>query len=307
MPLNVPDNLPAIEVLQRENIFIMDESRAIHQDIRPIRIVILNIMPIKQTTETHLLRVLSNTPLQTEIQLLYPISHVSKTAPIEYLRTFYKTFDEIKDQNFDGMIITGAPVELLEFEEVDYWDELREIMDWSAKHVTSTLFICWGAQAGLYHFFNIPKYPLPKKMFGIFPHYINNKIIPLTRGFDDLFLAPHSRHTEIKAEDVRKIEQLDLVVESEIAGVYIVMNRNGRQIFVTGHSEYDPDTLKTEYERDLKKGLEVEIPYNYFPDNNPEKEPSVTWRSHANLLFTNWLNYYVYQITPYDLNKLTQD
>lgn len=304
MPLNVPDNLPAIEILQRENIFIMDESRATHQDIRPLKVVILNIMPVKQTTETHLLRVLANTPLQIEVDFLYPISHVSKTSPMEYLMTFYKTFDEIKNQKYDGMIITGAPVEHLEFEEVDYWLELQKIMDWSARHVTSTLFICWGAQAGLYHFYNIQKYPLLKKMFGIFPHTVNNRSIPLIRGFDDIFLAPHSRHTEIKSEDIKKINGLEIISESDIAGVYIVLGRNGRQIFVTGHSEYDPDTLKLEYERDLKRGLDIDLPFNYFPDDDPNKDPIVSWRSHANLLFTNWLNYYVYQITPYDLNQI---
>ncbi|MBN2486860.1 MAG: homoserine O-succinyltransferase [Bacteroidales bacterium] len=304
MPLNIPDKLPAVEVLEQENIFVMKETEAIHQDIRPLRLVLLNLMPLKIKTETHLLRLLSNTPLQVEIIFLHTENHTSKNTPIEHLKTFYKTFDEIKGQKFDGMIITGAPVEKLEFEEVDYWTELQEIMDWSKKHVTSTMFICWGAQAGLYHFYKIPKYPLEKKMFGVFDHTINNTKIPLIRGFDEVFQAPHSRHTEIKRQDILPFSELEIISESTEAGVYIVMAKSGRQIFVTGHSEYDPSTLKEEYERDLNKGADIDIPKNYFPENNPLKTPRVRWKSHANLLFSNWLNYYVYQATPYDVNQI---
>lgn len=304
MPVNVPDKLPVINILKEENIFTMNNSEATRQDIRPLRVAMLNIMPIKQTTETHIIRLLSNSPLQLEIDLLHPDSHKSKNTPVEYLKSFYKTFNDIKDNKYDGLIITGAPVEKLQFEDVDYWRELQKIMDWSTTHVTSVLFICWAAQAGLYHFYGIPKYKLDKKMFGIFDHHVNNRKIPLVRGFDDIFLAPHSRHTEIRKEDIQKVKDLEIVSESDEAGVSIVMNKNGRQIFVTGHSEYDPNTLKVEYERDLQKGLNIEIPKNYFPDNDPNKEPNVLWRSHANLLFTNWLNYYVYQMTPYDINEI---
>jgi len=304
MPLNIPDQLPAIEILQEENIFVMRETAAIHQDIRPLRILILNLMPVKTTTETHILRLLSNSPLQVEVTLLHTHDHVSKHTSIDHLKSFYKTFRQIHNQKFDGMIITGAPIEHLNFEEVDYWDELKEIMDWTVHHVTSTMFICWGAQAGLYHFFQIPKYPLPKKMFGIFNHQVNNPKIPLVRGFDEEFLAPHSRHTEVRRTDIEKISELELVSESTEAGVYMVMTKGGRQIFVTGHSEYDPNTLKDEYERDLKKGLPIEIPVNYFPNDDPSKPPMARWKSHANLLYYNWLNYYVYQITPYNINEI---
>jgi homoserine O-succinyltransferase len=304
MPLNVPDKLPAIKILEEENIFVMRKTAAIHQDIRPLKIVILNLMPVKITTETHILRLLSNTPLQVEITLLHTTDHVSRNTPSDHLKTFYKTFRQIRNHKFDGMIITGAPIEHLEFEEVDYWDELKEIMDWVTHHVTSTMFICWGAQAGLYHYYNIPKYPLPKKMFGVFTHQIGNPKIPLVRGFDEEFLAPHSRHTEIRRSDIQKIDQLELVSESPEAGVYIVMTHEGRQIFVTGHSEYDPNTLKDEYERDLKKGLPIDPPVNYFSENDPSKPPMVMWKSHANLLYYNWLNYYVYQATPYDINEI---
>ncbi|MGB9746633.1 MAG: homoserine O-acetyltransferase MetA [Bacteroidales bacterium] len=302
MPLNVPDNLPAIQLLREENIFVMQETRAVHQDIRPLRILILNLMPVKITTETHLLRMLSNNPLQIEITLMHTMTHTSKNTPVEHLKTFYKTFDQVKEKKFDGFIITGAPVEHMEFEEVDYWKELTEIMDWSAAHVTSTLYICWAAQAGLYYFYGIPKYPLPEKMFGVFRHKINNPKIPLVRGFDDEFLAPHSRHTEIRRTDIEKIHDLEIVSESDKAGVYIVVSKDGRKVFVTGHSEYDPYTLRDEYLRDKKKGLPVHVPENYFPNDDPSKEPLVYWRSHANLLFSNWLNYYVYQVTPYILN-----
>ncbi len=304
MPLNIPDQLPAIEILQEENIFVMRETAAIHQDIRPLRIVILNLMPVKTTTETHILRLLSNSPLQVEVTLLHTHDHISKNTSVDHLKSFYKTFKQIRNQKFDGMIITGAPIEHLDFEKVDYWGELREIMDWTVHHVTSTMFICWGAQAGLYHFYGIPKYPLPKKMFGVFTHQVNNPKIPLVRGFDEEFLAPHSRHTEIRRSDIEKIQELILVSESAEAGVYMVMTRGGRQIFITGHSEYDPDTLKDEYERDIRKGLPIEVPVNYFPGNDPSKPPLARWKSHANLLYYNWLNYYVYQITPYNINEI---
>jgi homoserine O-succinyltransferase/O-acetyltransferase len=304
MPLNIPDQLPAIEILQEENIFVMRETAAIHQDIRPLRIVILNLMPVKTTTETHILRLLSNSPLQVEVTLLHTHDHISKNTSTDHLKSFYKTFKQIRNQKFDGMIITGAPIEHLNFEEVDYWDELREIMDWTVHHVTSTMFICWGAQAGLYHFYNVPKYPLPKKMFGVFTHQVNNPKIPLVRGFDEEFLAPHSRHTEVRRTDIEKIQELILVSESEVAGVYMVMTRGGRQIFITGHSEYDPNTLKDEYERDIRKGLSIEVPVNYYPGNDPSRPPLARWKSHANLLYYNWLNYYVYQITPYNINEI---
>ncbi|MBN2480344.1 MAG: homoserine O-succinyltransferase [Bacteroidales bacterium] len=304
MPLNIPDGLPAVEILQEENIFVMRETTAIHQDIRPLRIVILNLMPVKITTETHILRLLSNTPLQVEITLLHTLKHASKNTSIEHLRAFYKTFNQIRKHNYDGMIITGAPIEHLEFEQVDYWDELKEIMDWTQHHVTSTMFICWGAQAGLYHFYNIPKYPLPKKMFGVFSHRINNPRIPLVRGFDEDFMAPHSRHTEVRRSDIERISDLEIVSESLVAGVYMVKSKRGRQIFITGHSEYDPDTLKDEYERDLKKGLQIDLPVNYFPNDDPSRRPLARWKSHANLLYYNWLNYYVYQMTPYNINEI---
>jgi len=304
MPLNIPDQLPAVDILQEENIFVMRETAAIHQDIRPLRIAVLNLMPIKTTTETHILRLLSNSPLQVEVTLLHTREHVSKHTSIEHLKSFYKTFEQIKDKKFDGMIITGAPIEHLEFEEVDYWEELKEIMDWILHHVTSTMFICWGAQAGLYHYYGVPKYPLSKKMFGVYTHTVNNPKIPLVRGFDEEFLAPHSRHTEIRRSDIEGIPDLEIVSESQEAGVYMVKNKGGRMIFITGHSEYDPETLKTEYERDLNKGLHIEIPVNYFPDDDPSRAPRVRWKSHANLLYYNWLNYYVYQATPYNINEI---
>lgn len=304
MPIKVPNDLPAVEVLNNENIFVMDEFRAYHQDIRPLRIAILNLMPKKIETETQILRLLGNSPLQVDIVLLHPRTHVSKNTPQEYLIKFYNTFDDIKDQKFDGMIITGAPVELMDFEQVDYWEELKEIMDWSVHNVYSTFHICWGAQAGLYHHYRIPKYRLDKKMFGVFDHTVNKKNVKLLRGFDDVFKAPHSRHTEVKKADIERVPGLEILSESSEAGVYIVVARQGRQIFVTGHSEYDPLTLKSEYDRDVAKGLEIEPPKNYFPGDDPSKAPIVSWRSHANLLFANWLNYYVYQETPYDLSKI---
>jgi homoserine O-succinyltransferase len=304
MPIKVPNDLPAVEVLNNENIFVMDEFRAYHQDIRPLRIAILNLMPKKIETETQILRLLGNSPLQVDIVLLHPRTHVSKNTPQEYLIKFYNTFDDIKDQKFDGMIITGAPVELMDFEQVDYWEELKEIMDWSVHNVYSTFHICWGAQAGLYHHYRIPKYRLDKKMFGVFDHTVSKKNVKLLRGFDDVFKAPHSRHTEVKKADIERVPGLEILSESSEAGVYIVIARQGRQIFVTGHSEYDPLTLKSEYDRDVAKGLEIEPPKNYFPGDDPSKAPIVSWRSHANLLFANWLNYYVYQETPYDLSKI---
>ena len=304
MPVKIAENLPAKGILESENIFVMGEERAIHQDIRPLRIVIMNIMPTKIATETQLLRLLGNSPLQVDVVFLHPITHDSKNTSKEHLDSFYNTFDEIKHQRFDGMIITGAPVEQLPFETVDYWQELTVIMDWAKKNVFSTFFICWGAQAGLYHFYNVPKYPLPHKMFGVFTHEIKQEHVKLLRGFDDIIYAPHSRHTEVRREDIEKHPELEILVESDEAGVYIVASKDGRQVFVTGHSEYDPLTLKGEYDRDMGKGLDINIPYNYYPQNDPQKPPKVLWRAHSNLLFSNWLNYYVYQETPYDLNDL---
>lgn len=304
MPIKIPDNLPAAEILTGENIFVMSENRAIHQDIRPLNIAILNLMPLKIVTETQILRLMGNSPLQVEIELFHPKTHDSKNTPDEHLTVFYKTFEEVKDRKFDGLIITGAPVEHLDFEEVDYWEELKQIMDWSVHNVFSTLYLCWGAQAGLYHHFGIPKYPIGKKMFGVFPHCISKQYVKLLRGFDDCFYVPHSRHTENRREDIEKIPWLEILAESEIAGIYIVAAKDGRHVFVTGHSEYDPLTLKAEYDRDVSKGLPIEVPQNYYPDNDPAKEPCVRWRGHANLLFSNWLNYYVYQETPYELNEI---
>jgi len=304
MPIKIPDTLPAKETLTNENIFVMDEQRALHQDIRPLRIAILNLMPTKITTETQLLRLISNTPIQIEIELLHPKTHISKNTPLEHLTKFYKTFDEIKDEKFDGLIITGAPVEQMEFEEVNYWNELTKIMDWSLTNVYSTFHICWGAQAALYYHYGIKKYPLKEKMFGIFEHRICKPNTMLLRGFDERFYAPHSRHTEIRREDIEKVQEIDILSDSEQAGIYIMKTDGGRQVFVTGHSEYDRFTLKEEYERDVTKGLDIKVPVNYFPDDDPKKEPIVNWRGHANLLFSNWLNYYVYQETPFDLNEL---
>ncbi|MGI6453907.1 MAG: homoserine O-acetyltransferase MetA [Syntrophomonadaceae bacterium] len=304
MPIIIPDELPASSILQSENIFIMHGQRAIHQDIRPLKIAILNLMPNKIETETQLLRLLSNTPLQIEITLLHPESHESKNTPESHLANFYTCFSAIKDQCFDGLIITGAPVEHLDFEDWNYWEELTQIMRWSRSHTFSTFHICVGAQAGLYYHHGIPKYPLRQKMFGIFKHHLCEKNVPLLRGFDDVFYAPHSRYSEIQREDIDKVPSLVVLAESEEAGVYIVATRDGRQIFVSGHSEYDPLTLKNEYERDKSKGDDIKIPINYFPDDDPIKSPLVLWRAHANLLFTNWLNYHVYQETPYDLSTL---
>ncbi|MDR0866451.1 MAG: homoserine O-succinyltransferase [Candidatus Symbiothrix sp.] len=306
MPLNIPHNLPAVEILKQENIFVMDDERAAQQDIRPLKVALLNLMPVKITTETDFVRLLSNSPLQVEVDFIKMKDHQSKNTSPEHLATFYKNFDDIRKQNYDGMIITGAPVELLEFEKVTYWKELQAIFDWAAKHVTSTVYICWAAQAGLYHFHQVPKYPLSKKMFGVFRHAINDTSVPLLRGFDDEFYAPHSRHTEIKREDILRVPALQLLAESEESGVHIVMARNGREIFITGHSEYAPDTLNNEYTRDLNKGLPIEMPANYYKDNDPQKGISVKWRAHAHLLFKNWLNYYVYQATPFYPEEIEQ-
>ena len=304
MPLNLPDKLPAIELLKEENIFVIDTSRATQQDIRPLRIVVLNLMPLKITTETDLVRLLSNTPLQVEISFMKIKSHTSKNTPIEHMKTFYTDFDQMRHEKYDGMIITGAPVEQMDFEEVTYWDEITEIFDWARTHVTSTLYICWAAQAGLYHFYGVPKYDLPAKMFGVFRHTLREPYVPIFRGFDDEFYVPHSRHTEIRREDVMKVPDLTLLSESEESGVYMAMARGGREFFITGHSEYSPYTLNDEYMRDVNKGLPIAVPRNYYRNNNPALGPVVRWRGHANLLFTNWLNYYVYQNTPYDLGTI---
>ncbi|MFC5468706.1 homoserine O-succinyltransferase [Cohnella suwonensis] len=307
MPIKVPDNLPAKEVLAGENIFVMDESVAYHQDIRPLRIAILNLMPTKETTETQLLRLIGNTPLQVEAVLIHPKTHTSKNTSAEHLESFYKTFEDIKDEQYDGLIITGAPVEHLAFEEVNYWDELKEIMDWTVDNVTSTFHICWAAQAGLYHHFGVPKYGLDEKMFGVFPHTVTTPNVKLLRGFDETFHAPQSRHTEVKREDIEKVPELEILSESEEAGVYIASTADGKQIFVTGHSEYDPQSLKWEYDRDKSKGLDIAVPKNYYPKDDPSKAPVSTWRAHANLLFSNWLNYYVYQATPFQLGKANKN
>lgn len=304
MPLNLPDKLPAIELLKEENIFVIDNSRATQQDIRPLRIVILNLMPLKITTETDLIRLLSNTPLQLEISFMKIKSHTSKNTPVEHMKAFYEDFDKMKHEKYDGMIVTGAPVEQMDFEEVTYWEEITEIFDWARTHVTSTLYICWAAQAGLYHFYGVPKYPLEKKMFGIFEHKVLDPLHLIFRGFDEVFFAPHSRHTEVRKEDMLKVSELTVLAESDEAGVYLAMARGGREIFVTGHSEYSPYTLDGEYRRDRDKGLPIELPRNYYKDNDPDKGPLVRWRAHGNLLFTNWLNYYVYQETPYNINDI---
>ncbi|MED5019066.1 homoserine O-succinyltransferase [Paenibacillus chibensis] len=306
MPIKIPDALPAKEILSGENIFVMDDSKAYHQDIRPLRIAIMNIMPTKETTETQLLRLLGNSPLQVEITLLHPSSHTSKNTSQEHLEAFYKTFDEVRHRRFDGMIITGAPVEQMEFEDVNYWDELQEIMNWSKTNVTSTLHICWASQAGLYHHFGVPKWDLAKKCFGVFPHTLNQQNVKLLRGFDEVFYVPQSRHTEVRREDIESIDELEILSESEESGIYLVATKDGRQIFVTGHSEYDPYSLKWEYERDIAKGMDMEIPKHYYPNDDPSRVPPAVWRAHANLLFSNWLNYYVYQETPYDIGEAAE-
>ncbi len=306
MPLNLPDKLPAIDLLKEENIFVIDNSRANAQDIRPLKIVVLNLMPLKITTETDLIRLLSNSPLQIEVSFMKLKSHTSKNTPIEHMKAFYRDFASMREERFDGMIITGAPVEHLEFEDVNYWSEITEIFDWTRTHVMSTMYICWAAQAGLYYHYGIPKYPLEKKMFGIFEHHVTEGFshLPIFRGFDDVFYVPHSRHTEVRREDIDKCKDLQVVSESDESGVHIVMARGGREIFVTGHSEYSPYTLDGEYRRDLGKGLPIDMPKNYYRNDDPEQGPLVRWRSTANLLFSNWLNYYVYQETPYDINQI---
>ena len=301
MPIKIPNSLPATSVLESENIFVITESRAVSQDIRPLHILLLNLMPTKITTETQLARVLGNTPLQVELELLQVSSHESKNVSQDHMLAFYKTFDQIRDNKYDGMIITGAPVEQLPFEEVDYWDELCQIMEWSKRHVHSTFHICWGAQAGLYYHYGIRKVPLDKKLFGVFPHVVERKTSILFRGFDDIFMVPHSRHTTILREDVEAVPQLKILASSRQAGIYAMATDQGRQVFITGHSEYDPDTLEKEYLRDKAAGLPIEVPKNYYPDDDDARAPVDSWRAHANLLYSNWLNYFVYQTTPYDL------
>lgn len=301
MPIKIQNDLPVKEILERENIFVMDETRSFHQDIRPLQILILNLMPLKEETELQLLRSLSNTPLQVDITFMHVESHESKNTSVSHLNKFYQTFGDLKKRKFDGMIITGAPVEQMEFEEVDYWEELTGIMEWSKTHVTSTIYLCWGAQAGLYYHYGLQKRMLPEKMFGLFWHKVQNRKIPLVRGFDDMFLAPHSRHTEVPAEDIHNCPELTVLAESQEAGVFLVMAQEGRQIFVMGHPEYDRVTLDGEYKRDKGKGLPIALPKNYYPGDDDLQRPLLLWRAHANNLYTNWLNYYVYQITPYDL------
>ena len=301
MPIKIQRDLPVREILEKENIFVMDEFRAIHQDIRPIQILILNLMPLKEDTELQLLRSLSNTPLQVDVTFMMVQSHESRNTSKSHLNKFYQSFPELKDQKYDGMIITGAPVEQMEFEEVDYWEELTRILDWTDRHVNSTIYLCWGAQAALYHYYGLQKKPLKEKMFGLFWHRVMNRKIPLVRGFDDMFLAPHSRHTEIPIEEIHACRDLTVLAESEEAGLFLAMAEEGRKIFVMGHPEYDRVTLDQEYKRDLSKDLPIEIPKNYYRDDNPENVPLLMWRAHANNLYSNWLNYYVYQTTPYDL------
>ena len=304
MPIKIPNDLPAAAILEKENIFVITETRAITQDIRPLKIAILNLMPTKIETETQFVRLLGNTPLQVELTLLNTKTHKSKNISEEHLLSFYKTFDEVKDEKFDGLVITGAPVELMEFEEVEYWDELKEIMEWSKTNVTSTLHICWGAQAGLYYHYGIPKHKLDKKLFGVYRHKLDHKTSILFRGFDDEFYVPHSRHTDVKISDVEAVPELKILASSDEAGLYVAATDLGRQIFVTGHSEYDADTLKKEYLRDKNAGKEIEIPKNYFENDDENLEPKVTWRSCANLFYSNWLNYFVYQTTPYDISEI---
>lgn len=301
MPIKVQSDLPAKAVIESENIFIMDEKKAINQDIRPLQIGILNLMPLKHETEIQLLRLLSNTPIQVDVTFVFVENHISKNTPASHLNNFYTTFSEIKNRKFDGFIITGAPIETMEYEEVEYWDEITKIMDWTKTNVTSTFHICWGAQAALYYHFGIQKHLLPEKVFGIYEHKVIHRKVPLMRGFDDVFLAPHSRHTEVRAEDIRNEKRLNILAESDEAGVLVAIAEDGKQIFLMGHPEYDRITLDTEYKRDIAKGMDIKVPYNYYKDDNPDNPPLLTWRAHANALYTNWLNYYVYQITPYEL------
>lgn len=304
MPIKIQSDLPVKEILEKENIFVMDENRAIHQDIRPIQILILNLMPLKEETELQLLRSLSNTPLQVDVSFMMVKSHTSKNTATSHLNKFYQYFDQVKDHKYDGMIITGAPVEQMEFEEVDYWEEMKEIMEWSKTNVTSTIYLCWAAQAGLYYHYGLKKRQMDHKVFGLFAHRVMNRKIPLVRGFDDVFIAPHSRHTEVAAEDIHNCPALTVLAESEEAGVFLAMAQEGRQIFVMGHPEYDRYTLDGEYKRDRDKGLPIHVPENYYPEDNPEKKPLLSWRAHCNGLYTNWLNYYVYQTTPYDIREI---
>lgn len=299
MPIKTQSDLPAIEILEKENIFVMDEKRAMHQDIRPIRIGILNLMPLKEETELQLLRSLSNTPLQVDVTFITVTTHESKNTSMSHLNKFYETFDSVRDRYFDGLIITGAPLEQIEYEEVDYWKELCDIFAWTKDHVTSTLHLCWGAQAGLYYHYGLKKYMLPQKMFGVYEHKVMNRKVPLVRGFDDYFMAPHSRHTEVRTEDIRKVKELTILAESEEAGVFLAIADEGRKIFVMGHPEYDRITLGKEYRRDKDKGLPIEVPYNYFPEDDDSSRPRLQWRSHGNIMYSNWLNYYVYQTTPF--------
>lgn len=301
MPIRIQSDLPAKEILENENIFVMDETRAMHQDIRPLQVLILNNMPIKQDTELQLLRALSNTPLQVDVTFMNTKTHVSQNTPASHLNRFYSTFDEIRHRKFDGMIITGAPVEDISFEEVDYWEETCKIMDWAETHVTSTLHICWAAQAGYYHYYGINKAHLSEKLFGVYDHKVMNRKVPLVRGFDDIFLAPHSRHTETPAEAIHACKEITILAESKDAGVFLAIAEEGKKIFVSGHPEYDRYTLHNEYERDLKKGLPIHVPYNYYPEDDPTRKPLLQWRAHSNNLYSNWLNYYVYQVTPYEL------
>lgn len=306
MPIKIPDNLPAVKTLASENIFVMTNRRAVSQDIRPLKILLLNLMPNKIETETQLSRLLGNSPLQVDLTLIHTKSHVSKNTSAEHLINFYKTFDDVKNERFDGMIITGAPVEQMKFEDVEYYPELCEIMEWTKSHVHSTFHICWGAQAGLYYHYGIKKYPVENKIFGVFKHKVTYKNSILFRGFDDSFMVPQSRHTAVKKEEIKAVKELKILAESDETGVYAVSSKNGKQIFITGHSEYDANTLKNEYFRDLNANKPIEIPKNYFPGNNPQNEPEVTWRAHANLLYSNWLNYFVYQTTPYDVEKINK-
>lgn len=304
MPLNLPDRLPAIELLKKENIFVMDSTRAHGQDIRPLRLAILNLMPIKITTETDFIRILSNTPLQVELEFMKIKSHTSKNTPVEHMMAFYRDFEKMRHEKYDGLIVTGAPLEQMNYEEVTYWDELQEVFNWAYHNVQSTCYICWAAQAALYHFYGVPKYPTEKKVFGVFRHRALMPQLPIFRGFDDEFYAPHSRHSEVRREDIERVKGLDIIAESPEAGVHIVMAREGREFFITGHSEYAPLTLDGEYKRDVAKNLPIELPQNYYRNDDPSQPPLVRWRAHANLLFTNWLNYYVYQTTPFDINQI---
>lgn len=306
MPINISNDLPAFSILQSENIFVMSHDRAEHQDIRPLKLVLLNLMPTKIDTETQFMRLLSNTPLQVDIELLQMMSHVSRNTPTDHLINFYKSFEDIKSNYYDGLIITGAPIEHLDFEDVDYWQELCEIMDWSRSHVFSTLHVCWGAQAGLFHHYNVPKYPIEEKMFGIFPHRTITANHPMVKGFDEIFMVPHSRHTEVRKEDIEAVSKLKILTFSDISGVHIVADETDRQFFITGHSEYDRETLGNEFFRDIKRGMKIDVPYNYFPDDDPEKIPPFTWRCHASLMFSNWLNFCVYQQTPFNLEDIEE-